>query len=61
MDPLACRGRGLVNFFKFIIKFFILSLEKKKWQKIYKSIGVTEFVFLNDDFKTNFFKQKINL
>ena len=56
--PCMQRERGLVNFFKFIIKFFILSLEKKKWQKIYKSIGVTEFVFLNDDFKTNFFKQK---
>jgi len=56
--PSMQRDKGFINFLKFIVKFFILSLEKKKWKKIYNSIGVTEIISLNDDFKTNFFKQK---
>ena len=56
--PCMQREKGLLNFFKFIIKYTVLTIEKNKWIKIYKSIGVQDVICINDDFKTNFFNYK---
>lgn len=49
------REDGLVNTLKFFIEFSIQYLIKKKWEKMYKSIGISKIYFLNNDIKNNFF------
>ena len=43
---------------KFFFKFIIYTFEKKKWFKIYKSIGINKIYSINNDLKTNFFKSQ---
>ncbi len=45
---------GLINNLKFFINVFIQYLIKKKWSKLYKSIGINKIYFFNDDFKNNY-------
>ena len=45
---------GLINNFKFLINLFIQYLIKKKWTKLYKSIGINKIYFFNDDLKNNY-------
>ena len=56
--PITFRERGFINFLKFILKYIIFELEKKKWEKLYSSIGLDKLVSLNDNFKSNFFIYK---
>lgn len=49
------REKGMVNFIKFFFKLIIYFFEKKKWFKIYNSIGIDKIYSINDDIKTNFF------
>ena len=48
------RESGLINTLKFFINFLLQYLIKKKWQKMYKSIGINKIYFLNNDLKNNF-------
>ena len=52
------REKGLLNLLKFFLKFSIFKIEKKKWERLYSSIGIKKVVSINDDFKTNFFNSK---
>ena len=52
--PCIPREKGLLNLFKFFLKFLIFKIEKKKWDKLYSSIGIKKVVSINDNFKTNF-------
>ena len=45
---------GLINNLKFFINVFIQYLIKKKWSKLYQSIGINKIYFFNDDFKNNY-------
>lgn len=49
------REHGFVNTIKFFINLFIQFLIKKKWEKMYKSIGINKIYYLNNDLKNNFF------
>ena len=48
------REQGFLNTFKFFTGLFIQFLIKKKWEKMYKSIGINKIYFLNNDLKNNF-------
>ena len=54
------REHGLINILKFFINFSIQFLIKKKWEKMYKSIGINKIYFLNNDLKNNFFVHENN-
>ena len=47
------RDQGTLNFLRFLFHYLIDSLSKYKWTKLYKSIGVSDVITLNDNFISN--------
>jgi hypothetical protein len=52
------REDGILKFFKFIFYVLIDYLIKKKWQVLYKSIGINVFYNLNNNLLSNIITKK---
>ena len=55
---IIVRKKGFKNLFNFFYEYIINYFLIKKWTKLYKSIGVSDFIILNNNFKNNFFSYK---
>jgi hypothetical protein len=47
------RDEGKLNFIRFLLNYLINLLLKYKWSRLYKSIGVSSVISLNDNFISN--------